>query len=185
ARQLVASTPGALSLDQFRNPANPDIHRRTTAQEIWHDSEGKIDIFVAGVGTGGTISGVGEVLKRHKPGVSIIAVEPQRAAVLSGGTPRNHLIQGIGAGFIPPILRRDLLDEVIAVSEDDAFLCARRLAREEGIAAGISSGASLAAALQVAARPESAGKTIVFMVCDTAERYMNSPLIQALVNAKP
>jgi cysteine synthase A len=185
ARQIVDSTPGAISLDQFRNPANPEIHRQTTAVEIWDDSQGQIDIFVAGVGTGGTITGVGDVLKRKKPGVSIIAVEPQKAAVLSGGTPRNHMIQGIGAGFVPPILRRDLLDEVIAVSEDDAFTCARRLAREEGIAAGISSGASLAAALQVAARPEAAGKTIVFMVCDTAERYMNSPLIQALVNAKP
>jgi cysteine synthase A len=185
ARQIVDSTPGAISLDQFRNPANPEIHRQTTALEIWNDCEGKVDVFVAGVGTGGTITGVGDVLKQRKPGVSIIAVEPQKAAVLSGGTPRNHMIQGIGAGFIPPILRRDLLDEVIAVSEDDAFACARRLAREEGIAAGISSGASLAAALQVAARPEAAGKTIVFMVCDAAERYMNSPLSQALVNAKP
>jgi len=185
ARQIVDATPGAISLDQFRNPANPEIHRQTTALEIWNDSEGKVDIFVAGVGTGGTITGVGDVLKRKDRGVSIIAVEPQKAAVLSGGTPRNHMIQGIGAGFIPPILRRDLLDEVIAVSEDDAFTCARRLAREEGIAAGISSGASLAAALQVAARPEAAGKTIVFMVYDTAERYMNSPLIQALVNARP
>jgi cysteine synthase A len=185
ARELVATTPGAVSLDQFRNPANPAIHRETTALEIWNDSAGQVDIFVAGVGTGGTVSGVGEVLKQKKPSAIIIAVEPQKAAVLSGGTPRNHVIQGIGAGFIPPILRRDLLDEVITVTEDEAFEYARRLAREEGIQAGISSGASLAAALRVAERPASAGKLIVFMVCDTAERYMNSPLMKGLIAAPP
>jgi cysteine synthase A len=185
ARELVAATPGAVSLDQFRNPANPAIHRETTAREIWNDSAGQVDIFIAGVGTGGTVSGVGELLKQKKPSTLIIAVEPQKAAVLSGGTPRNHVIQGIGAGFIPPILRRDLLDEVITVTEDEAFECARRLAREEGIQAGISSGASLAAALRVAERPESAGKLIVFMVCDTAERYMNSPLMKGLIAPPP
>jgi cysteine synthase A len=183
ARQLLAETPGAVSLDQFRNPANPAIHRQTTGQEIWEDTEGQVDAFVAGVGTGGTITGVGELLKEKKPAVTIVAVEPQKAAVLSGGTPGNHMIQGMGAGFVPPLLRRELIDEVQAVSEDESFACARRLAREEGIQAGISSGAVLAAALRVAERPAFAGKLIVFVVCDTAERYVNSPLIQELVEA--
>jgi cysteine synthase A len=182
-KRLLAETPGAISLDQFRNPANPEIHRRTTAEEIWTDTEGAVDVFVSGVGTGGTVSGVAEVLKQRKPGARVVAVEPQKAAVLSGGTPRNHLIQGIGAGFVPAILRRELIDEVLTVTEDEAFAHTHRLAREEGIQAGISSGAILAAALRVAARPDAAGKLIVFMVCDTAERYLHSPLMSQLLKS--
>jgi cysteine synthase A len=185
AKQLIAERPGALSLDQFRNPANPEVHRRTTAVEIWDDTEGKVDVFVAAVGTGGTITGVGEVLKQKRPGVKIVAVEPQKAAVLSGGTARNHMIQGIGAGFIPAILNRQIIDEIATVTEDEAFEQTRRLARLEGIAAGISSGAILAAALRIAQRPESAGKLIVLMICDTAERYVNSPLMAALATPTP
>jgi cysteine synthase len=179
-RQLLAERPGAITLDQFRNAANPEIHRRTTAVEIWDDTEGKVDVFVAAVGTGGTVTGVGDVLKQKKPAIKIVAVEPAKAAVLSGGTARNHMIQGIGAGFIPAILNRAVIDEVLTVTEDEAFEHTRRLARDEGIAAGISSGAILSAALKIAARPEAAGKLIVFMVCDTAERYVNSPLMAAL-----
>jgi cysteine synthase len=182
AGQLLKTIPGAVSLDQFRNPANPEVHRRTTAVEIWNDTDGKVDVFVAGVGTGGTITGVGEVLKQKKPSTRIVAVEPEKAAALSGGSvAHNHVIQGIGAGFIPAILRRELIDEVATVSEDEAFENTRRLAREEGIIAGISSGATLAVALRLARRPEYAGKLIVFMVCDSAERYLNSPLVGALV----
>jgi cysteine synthase A len=181
AKQLLAERPGSISLDQFRNPANPEVHRRTTAVEIWDDTEGKVDVFVAAVGTGGTVTGVGEVLKQRKPAVRIVAVEPQKAAVLSGGTARNHMIQGIGAGFVPAILNRQVIDEVVTVTEDEAFEHTRRLAREEGIPAGISSGAILAAAIKIASKPESAGKVIVFMVCDTAERYVNSPLMAALI----
>jgi len=179
ARDLLAEIPGAVSLDQFRNPANVDIHRRTTAVEIWDDTEGEVDVFVAGVGTGGTISGVGDVLKQRKSSVRIVAVEPSEAAVLSGQPPRSHIIQGIGAGFVPEILRRDVIDEVIPVAGDDALHYARLLARDEGISAGLSSGATLAAALKVARRPESAGKLIVFMICDSAERYLQSRLIEA------
>ena len=176
AEKILEQTPGAISLDQFRNLANPEIHRRTTAVEIWDDTDGKVDVFVTGVGTGGTITGVGEVLKQRKPSVKIVAVEPAKAAVLSGGTSRNHIIQGIGAGFVPPLLKRELIDEIATVTEEESLTLARRLAREEGIAAGISSGAILAAALRVAERPESAGKLIVFLVCDTAERYVSTPL---------
>lgn len=182
AQQLAAEIPGAVQLKQFENPANPEIHRQTTAQEIWNDTNGTVDVFVAGVGTGGTITGVGEVLKQKKPGVHIVAVEPENAAVLSGKKARNHMIQGIGAGFIPPILNRSVIDEVIAVTEDQSFEFARRLAREEGILAGISSGAALAAAYAVAQRPESKGKTIVTVVCDTGERYINTPLMSELAN---
>jgi cysteine synthase A len=181
AHQLAAEIPGAVELKQFENLANPEVHRRTTAQEIWNDTDGKVDVFVAGVGTGGTITGVGQVLKEKKPSVRIVAVEPERAAVLSGGSARNHLIQGIGAGFVPPLLDRKAIDEVVAVSDEDALVHARRLAREEGISAGISSGATLAAALKVAARPELAGKLIVFMVCDSGERYMSTPLADELL----
>jgi cysteine synthase A len=181
AKQLLTERAGAISLDQFRNPANPEVHRRTTAVEIWDDTDGKVDVFVTAVGTGGTVTGVGEVLKQRKAGVRIVAVEPQKAAVLSGGTARNHMIQGIGAGFVPAILNRQVIDEVMTVTEDEAFENTRRLAREEGIPAGISSGAILAAAIKIASRPESAGKLIVFMVCDTAERYVNSPLMAALL----
>jgi cysteine synthase A len=176
AQHILESTPGAVSLDQFRNPANPEIHRQTTGVEIWEDTEGKVDVFVTGVGTGGTITGVGEALKPRKPGIKIVAVEPAKAAVLSGGTSRNHIIQGIGAGFVPPLLKREVIDEIATVSEEESLSLARRLAREEGIVAGISSGAILAAALRVAERPEAAGKLIVFLVCDTAERYVSTPL---------
>jgi cysteine synthase len=180
ATELATRMPGALQLEQFDNPANADIHRRTTAVEIWDDTRGEVAAFVAGVGTGGTITGVGEVLKQRNPAIRIVAVEPARAAVLSGGAPRNHMIQGIGAGFVPKILNRDIIDEVIAVTEDEAFENARRLAREEGILAGISSGAALAAALAVARRPELAGKLVVTVVCDTGERYVNTPLMAEL-----
>jgi cysteine synthase len=181
ADELARTIPGSLKLEQFDNPANPEIHRRTTAQEIWEDTGGEVAVFVAGVGTGGTITGVGEVLKEKNPEVRIVAVEPENAAVLSGRTPRNHNIQGIGAGFIPKILNRAVIDEVAMVSEDAAFENARRLAREEGILAGISSGAGLAAALVVAGRPELEGKLVVTMVCDTGERYVSTPLMSELV----
>ncbi|HEX9295082.1 MAG TPA: cysteine synthase A [Polyangiaceae bacterium] len=180
ADELAKNVAGSIKVEQFDNPANPEVHRRTTAVEIWDDTGGQVDVFVAGVGTGGTITGVGEVLKARKPDVRIIAVEPENAAVLSGKTPRNHLIQGIGAGFIPKILNRSIIDEVITVSEDAAFANSRRLAREEGILAGISSGAALAAALSVARRPELEGKLIVTMVCDTGERYVSTPLMSEL-----
>ncbi|HEX7668548.1 MAG TPA: cysteine synthase A [Polyangiaceae bacterium] len=181
ANELEKSIPGAVQLRQFENPANPEAHRRTTAPEIWNDTAGGVDVFVAGVGTGGTITGVGEVLKAKKAGIRVVAVEPEGAAVLSGGKPRHHMIQGIGAGFVPKILNLAVIDEIIAVSEDAAFTYARRLAREEGILAGISSGAAVAAAVAVAARPEMAGKLVVTMVCDTGERYVNTPLISELV----
>ena len=181
AAALGRELEGAVQLGQFENPANPEIHRRTTAVEIWDDTAGAIDVFVAGVGTGGTITGVGEFLKERKPSVHVVAVEPQAAAVLSGKKPRNHLIQGIGAGFIPPILNQAVIDEVVAVSEDEAFENARRLAREEGILAGISSGATLAVSCQLARRPEFAGKLIVTMIGDSGERYVNTPLMQELV----
>jgi cysteine synthase A len=181
ADEIAATIEGSLKLEQFDNPANPEIHRRTTAQEIWDDTGGKVAAFVAGVGTGGTITGVGEVLKQKNPAARIVAVEPENAAVLSGKTPRNHHIQGIGAGFVPKILNRSIIDEVATVSEDAAFEHARRLAREEGILAGISSGAALAAALVVARRPELEGKLVVTMVCDTGERYVSTPLMSELV----
>jgi cysteine synthase A len=181
AEELRRTTPGAVALDQFNNPANPEAHRETTGRELWEDTQGDIDAFVAGVGTGGTITGVGEVLKHRKPGVRVVAVEPASAAVLSGQRPSNHMIQGIGAGFVPPLLNRKIVDEVVAISDAEAFAHARRLAREEGICAGISSGATLAAALRVARRPELAGKSIVFMVCDSGERYTNGPLVNELV----
>jgi len=163
-------------LDQFKNPANPEIHRRTTAIEIWEDTQGAVDVFVCAVGTGGTITGVGEVLKERKPSVRVVAVEPAKAAVLSGGVAGNHQIPGIGVGFIPEVLNRSILDEVIAVSDENAFAGARRLAREEGILAGASAGAALHAALAVAARKEAAGRTIVVILADTAERYISTAL---------
>jgi cysteine synthase A len=181
AQQLVREIPNAVMLEQFKNPANPEAHRRSTGPEIWDDTDGAVDIFVAGVGTGGTITGVGEVLKLKKPGVQVIAVEPAKAAVLSGARAGNHMIQGIGAGFVPEVLNREVLDEVIAVSEDAALSSARRLAREEGIMAGISSGAALAAALEVARRPDSAGKVIVVMLPDTGERYVSTPLFNEMI----
>jgi cysteine synthase A len=181
AQQLVREIPNAVMLEQFKNPANPEAHRRTTGPEIWEDTDGAVDVFVAGVGTGGTITGVGEVLKQKKPGVRVIAVEPAKAAVLSGARAGNHLIQGIGAGFVPEVLNRAILDEVIPVSEDASFAAARRLARAEGIMAGISSGAALAAALEVGRRPESAGKVIVVMLPDTGERYVSTPLFNEMI----
>ncbi|MFZ5469660.1 MAG: cysteine synthase A [Myxococcota bacterium] len=180
ARALVEEIPGAVHLDQFNNPANPEAHRRTTAEEIWKDTRGEIAAFVAGVGTGGTLTGVGRFLKEHKPEVRVVAVEPARCAVLSGGKPAHHLIQGIGAGFVPPLLDRSVIDEVLPVSEDDAFVFARRLAREEGICAGISSGAALCAAWEVASRPELAGKLVVVMLPDGGERYVTTPLVDEL-----
>jgi cysteine synthase A len=184
AEELRQQIPGAVLLGQFSNPANPEIHRRTTALEIWEDTAGEIDVFVAGVGTGGTITGVGEVLRQKKPGVHVVAVEPAKAAVLSGGAPSNHLIQGIGAGFVPPILNRSIINEVVAVSEDEAFACARRLAREEGLLCGISSGAALAAALAVAERPAFAGKLIVVVLPDSGERYVSTPLFTELMGPR-
>ncbi len=176
ATQLVKETRGAIMLDQFTNPANPELHRRTTAVEVWEDTQGAVDCFVSAVGTGGTITGVGEVLKQRKPGVRIVAVEPAGAAVLSGRPAGNHLMPGIGVGFIPEVLNRSILDEVVAVTDEDAFSCTRRLAREEGIVAGISSGAALHAALVEASRKNAAGKLIVVLLADTGERYMSSSL---------
>ncbi len=161
---------------QFENPANPEIHRRTTAEEIWRDTDGTVDVVVSAIGTGGTITGVGEVLKERKPGFVAIAVEPDASPVLSGGTPGPHKIQGTGAGFIPKVLNTAVYDEVIRVTDADAIATARRLAREEGMLVGISAGANVWAALQVAARPESKGKTIVTFACDTGERYLSNPV---------
>ncbi|MCD6385214.1 cysteine synthase A [Candidatus Sumerlaeota bacterium] len=176
AEELADELPNAIILQQFRNPANPRIHRKTTAEEIWNDTEGKVDIIVAGVGTGGTITGVAEVLKKRKPSFRAIAVEPAGSPVLSGGERGPHKIQGIGAGFIPDILRLELVDEIIQVRDEDAVEMARRLAREEGILAGISSGAAVRAAVEVAKRTENEGKLIVVILPDTGERYLTTEL---------
>ena len=178
AEEIVASHPRAFMPQQFRNPANPLIHRQTTAEEIWRDTDGQVDILVSGVGTGGTITGVAEVIKKRKPQFKAIAVEPVDSPVLSGGKAGPHKIQGIGAGFVPEVLRVDLVDEIIKVSSDDAGEAARRLAREEGILAGISSGAAAWAALAVAKRPENRGKLIVVVLPDTGERYLTTWLFQ-------
>ena len=176
AEEIVAATPNALMLQQFKNAANPAIHSNTTAEEIWNDTNGGVDVFVAGVGTGGTIQGVAQVLKARKPSLRIVAVEPEDSPVLSGGTHKPHKIQGIGAGFIPDVLDKGVIDEVMTVSNADAFATARKLARSEGIPAGISSGATVAAALRIAARPEMKGKTIVVIVASFAERYLSTDL---------
>ena len=180
AEELVKSTPGAFMPQQFDNPANPEIHRRTTAEEIWRDTEGKIDIFVAGVGTGGTLTGCGRVFRERKPGVKIVAVEPKASPVLSGGKPGPHKIQGIGAGFVPRVLDASLIDEVIQVADEDAFDVARRMASKEGILCGISSGAAMWAALQVASRPESKDKTMVVIIPSCGERYLSTQLFAHL-----
>jgi cysteine synthase A len=180
AAELVASTPGAITPAQFENPANPEIHRRTTAEEIWNDTNGEVDIIISGVGTGGTITGVGEVLKARKPGVKIIAVEPVESPVLSGGQPGPHKIQGIGAGFVPPVLDRAVIDEVVTIDSATAIDMARQVARIEGVPVGISSGAAVAAALQVAARPSSEGKNIVIIIPSFAERYLSTALFEGL-----
>jgi cysteine synthase A len=178
AASLVAKIPGAVLLDQFRNPANPEVHRRTTAVEVWDDTDGAVDVFVSAIGTGGTITGVGEVLKERRPNVRIVGVEPANAAVLSGRTAGSHSIPGIGVGFIPEVLNRSILDEVIPVTDEEAFSCARRLAREEGILAGVSSGAALHAALVVASRESSAGRMVVVILADTGERYVTTRLFE-------
>jgi cysteine synthase A len=176
AEALAAETPNAWIPQQFNNLANPDVHRRTTALEILNDTDHNIDIFVSGVGTGGTVTGVGEVLRQHKPDIKIVAIEPEASPVLSGGQPGPHKIQGIGAGFVPQVLNTAVYDEVIKVSNDDAFATARRLAQQEGLMVGISSGAAAYAAIQLAARPENAGKTIVFISASNGERYLSTAL---------
>jgi cysteine synthase A len=179
AEELVARNPRYFMPQQFENPANPEIHRRTTAEEIWRDTNGKVDIVVAGVGTGGTITGIAEAIKPRKAGFEAIAVEPTGSPVLSGGDPGPHKIQGIGAGFVPDVLRVDLVDEVVQVSNEEAMAMARRLATEEGMLVGISSGAAAHAALQVAERPKNKGKLIVVILPDTGERYLSTPLFAA------
>lgn len=176
AEEIKAENKNAIILQQFKNPANPEIHRRTTAEEIWTDTAGKVDVFVTGIGTGGTITGVAQVLKQRKPDLKIVAVEPEDSAILSGGKPGPHKIQGIGAGFIPDVLQKDLIDEVVSVGNETAFATARKVARLEGIPVGISSGATIAAALEVGARPEMKGKLIVVIAASSAERYLSTDL---------
>jgi cysteine synthase A len=178
AEALAAEDPGLFMPAQFDNPANPEVHRRTTAEEIWTDTGGRLDAFVAGVGTGGTITGVAEALKPRLPGLRVVAVEPDASPVLSGGSPGKHAIQGIGAGFVPRVFRRGCVDEIVRVKDADALSTARRLAREEGILAGISSGAAVWAAIGLAGRPENRGKRIVVLLPDTGERYLSTALCE-------
>ena len=185
AEELAAANPNYYMPQQFKNPANPEIHRLTTAEEIWRDTDGKVDILVAGVGTGGTITGVSEALKKKKPGFKAIAVEPAASPVLSGGKPGAHKIQGIGAGFVPDVFKKEVVDEIIQVTNENAGATARRLAKEEGILAGISSGAATWAAIEVAKRPENKGKLIVVIIPDTGERYLSTWLFQDIVQAPP
>ena len=185
AEELAAANPNYYMPQQFKNPANPEIHRLTTAEEIWRDTDGKVDILVAGVGTGGTITGVSEVLKKKKPGFKAIAVEPAASPVLSGGKPGPHKIQGIGAGFVPDVFKKEFVDEIIQVTNENAGATARRLAKEEGILAGISSGAATWAAIEVAKRPENKGKLIVVIIPDTGERYLSTWLFQDIVQPPP
>jgi cysteine synthase A len=180
AEALLAEIPGSVMPQQFQNPANPEIHRRATAEEIWNDTEGRVDVIVSGVGTGGTITGVGEALKKRKPSLRMIAVEPEDSPVLSGGKPGPHKIQGLGAGFVPEILNPKVIDEVITIGNETAFETARRVARLEGLPVGISSGAALAAALEAGSRPEAAGKLIVTILPDFAERYLSTALFEGL-----
>jgi len=180
AEELQRSLPDALILQQFQNPANPEIHRTTTAEEIWKDTDGKVDVVVSGVGTGGTLTGVGSVLKKRKPGIKMIAVEPEDSAILSGGPPGPHKIQGIGAGFVPGILDRSLIDEIIRIGNETAFKTARDVARLDGIPVGISSGAAIAAGLEIGGRPEMAGKTIVVILPSFAERYLSTALFEGM-----
>lgn len=177
AEEILQDTPGAYMPNQFTNPANPDIHRKTTAEEIWRDTGGRVDILVSGIGTGGTITGVAEVIKERKPSFRAVAVEPADSPVLSGGKPGPHKIQGIGAGFVPEVLNTAIIDEIVTVSNEDAFETARRLGKEEGILCGISSGAAAWAALEIASRPENEGKQIVVVLPDTGERYLSTDLI--------
>jgi len=180
AQEIIAATPGAIMPQQFENPANPEIHRKTTAEEIWNDTDGRVDVVISGVGTGGTITGVGQVLKARKPSVRMIALEPEDSPVLSGGQAGPHKIQGIGAGFVPAVLDRRVIDEVITISNETAFETARKVAKLEGIPVGISSGAAIAAALEVGARPDMAGKMIVTIIPSFAERYLSTALFEGL-----
>lgn len=178
AEELARDIPNSFVPQQFNNPANPAVHRRTTAEEIWRDTDGNVDIFVAGVGTGGTLTGTGEVLKQYNPNIKIVAVEPKDSPVLSGGKPGPHKIQGIGAGFVPAVLNTDIIDEIITVANEDAFAASRELARTEGLLLGISCGAAVCAAVQLAIRPENEGKRIVVILPDTGERYLSTSLFE-------
>jgi len=180
AEDLARQYPKVFIPQQFQNPANPDVHRRTTANEIWDDTDGRVDVLISGVGTGGTITGVGEIIKARKPSFRVVAVEPRSSAVLSGGQPGRHGIQGIGAGFVPAILNTRIIDEIVTVTDDDALATARRVGREEGIPCGISSGAAVWAALQVGRREENAGKMIVVVLPSSAERYLSTALVEGL-----